>query len=1572
MTDEHVRSMWTTDPGLGTEVEELFRRAIAAYRENPHLVAEHANHEESIRIGGYSNRTLLELVQNAADAMAGITEDGPEQGRVEIVLDATHGTLYCANAGRPFSKPGLTAIAHAHISGKRGDEIGRFGLGFKSVLAVSHSPQVFSRSVSFEFNTPESKAAIARVAPNATRQPVLRTATLIDPNAHFASDPILAELAAWAVTIVKLPGTNHVPRLRQEIKDFSSEFLLFVSSVREVKLRILGDEGFETSHSSRNLGGGVFKIERPDGSGDEWIVEDQMHTSSPAARREVGEAVSREKVKVTVAVPRQQRQRRIGQFWSYFPLLDETTASALFNAPWSVNDDRTTLLRNTYNRDILKTLGQMFVDILPRLSSLDDPAAHFDYLPARGKEERSFGDSVLSTQIPRLSAQVALIPDPSGRLRPASELRPLDFTIDIAAKHHQAWTSAPNTGDDVPHWRCYTTDQRKTRLRDLFLAGSDSAAAEFDRQDALRILDKIPKRGLLSWLREWADGDVESAATAFKFVVDNLNLPHIKQAKVIPTDKGLCALIDQSMVFLEQEEDIEIEGSAFVDPGFLASPGIRKNLEQNGFRKLDPLAILTARVAALAKDSDDESQVKFWDAVDGVRTPDAIATLRANPHHAVKVPTRDGGWAWPRHVVAIDEKLGSQHTGILLDPSRCNLDIALELGVVQKPVKDYELADEPLASEYQEWAIKSVNSNLGPGERPVVNVRLYPKANASPGPFSMLLILRDANATPSTRISWTQDILMFGDEDWGCHDADSGTTYPIKSPVRWAVERAGLVNSKHGVRAPHEVVAPSLIKYGALLPLFTGPTAVADVLHLPDELEHVPAQLLRTALGSPMLPPTINDAVLTEFILIACNRAYPKSSAPKVPARVGRALEARSPKTVFVAVTDEQCTFLDERQRPYLRATAEQVEELVDLVGCSRFEDTFAFSMLIEGKQTSERVLDVFTGLRPTTVADLLTNATMTRAERVTKRVTLDTGTEDQSLEWHPLGLELVIQNDVEEARVLDIVNDAFDLRLSNYELMEVRQQGIDDNLDRLRQEAKAAVTDADRLEIYIGDDDLREALPNGLWQALQAQGLVDTSTSVGDLYLTVFGSDSIKQLGPAFQQKGFPDVPSTWAGGTQTISWLRRMGFGSEYAGQRGQSEDAEFVVPGAVILSPLHDFQRDISDKLQEVLTQRDEKGRAAKAMVELPTGAGKTRVAAQTVLEMFIDGRLSGPVLWIAQSKELCEQAVQTWSMVWRGLGDERPLTVGRLWDSNVIHEPDTAFSIIVATDAMLDSVHSRPEYEWLRDASAVIVDEGHRAGDSERYTRLLSWLGVAGHGWMRPLVGLSATPFKGKSAEATQRLAARFGNQILRAFDSNPYKALVDLGVLARVRHQVLDGVDVALTAAQLAKIRSSRLIDPTVLDQIGKDHKRLSIVVDHIMTLDPDWPVLVFTPNVLSAQILAATLRYRKIAAESVSGQTGRQQRRDVIDKFRRGEIRVLTNCDLLIQGFDAPGVRALYIARPTFSPNAYIQMAGRGLRGKANGGKEECLIVDMVDDFGDINSLLGFREYEHLWREQRA
>lgn len=1577
---------WTPDAGLVGEVEGQLEKTLASYRAQPVLIVEHANHEESIRTGGYAKRTLAELTQNAADALKGTEPDplDPAQGRVEIVLDETTGTLYCANAGLPFNAKGIEAVTMAHLSSKRGDEIGRFGLGFKSVLALSDTPQVFSRSVSFEFGTTSARNKLQQVNPTAKRYPVLRTAVVADALAAFAEDSVLAELAAWATTVVRLPGIKDFRRIRRDIENFTSEFLLFVTTVREIRLRILGAEPVETSHVSRSLGDGVFKIETPDGTGREWLVAERMHRPSSEARREVGEAVSRSEVGVTVAMPRRYADLRTGRFWSYFPLQDTTSASALFNAPWSVNDDRTTLLPNDYNREILRTLSEAFVDLLPRLSTDDDPAAHLDHMPARGREIQGFGDEQVIVHVRRIAGDQGVIPDADGVLRHASEVLPLDFEaagdLKRVLEMQQGWALSPNTGSDAPHWSCYTTSTRINRLRTLYAASALPDKLDITRAEEESALRHMPRRGLLSWLREWADGDdPQSAANAFRAVLGNQGLKDIDRAKVIPTTSGLCALADRHVVFLHQEEGVEIDGAVFVAPDFLAERGVEKQLRDLGFRDLDPEAILNARLSMLSVAASDGDLTNVWEAALNVSAPTAIKAMRAHKA-SVKVPTLDGGWAWPRQVLDLDLDitLGEEVAARVLDRHRCMPDVAQQLGVVRSVVKKFSTEDEPLFDEYLHWVLTTINERRGPGERLVENVDLSP--GEGPGPFSVLFMLRDAGASLQSRATWTTSLLTAADEQWICEDCDTERTYAITSPARWAVTQAGVVPTSLGFRAPGEAVAPSLLQYQALLPLLKGQREVVEALGLPDELADISPQVLRKALEAPQFLPGTKDDALVEFVITAARVGCGNDRPTSIPAKVGRAVEARSPRDVFVAVDDDQEEYLSTRRRPYLRATEAEARDLVGAVGCSSFADSFDFTMNIDGLQERQPILDVFPGLHNSLAATRIGNSTVTRALVLQKRVTTPEGNEDQPLDQHLEGSDLVVRGDADDHMMLRLVGDAFGLGFDNAQIDNILRASLNHRLEELRLEARAATTDAERLALYIGDEDLREALPQGLWSALEVQGLVDDNTSVADLFLTVYGADAVQNLKERFRNEGFSDVPSVWAGGSAAISWVRKMGFGPEFAGRRTQSRPDEFVVPGAVRLADLHDYQKKISIELRDVLTRPMSDGRAQKAMVELPTGAGKTRVATQTALRLLVDDELSGTILWIAQSIELCEQAVQTFQTVWRYLGDERPLTIGRLWEGNKVHEPDTEHSVVVATDAKLEAILDQPDYDWLREATVVFIDEAHRAGGSKRYTQILRWLGVDGRSWERPLVGLSATPFKGRvedDNQQTEDLAARFGQKLLALdFKTDAYQELVRRGVLAGVKHAVLPGIEITLDPSERRTLTSSRLIDRNVYERIGRSEARTKALVDHIMGVhseNPEWPVLVFTPSVLSAQVLAASLRYRHVAAESVSGQTGRQQRRDVIRMFETGEIKVLANCDLLVQGFDAPGVRALYIARPTFSPSAYIQMAGRGLRGPKNGGKEECLIVDVEDNWGANNDItLGYHEYEELWKEQRG
>jgi superfamily II DNA or RNA helicase len=140
-----------------------------------------------------------------------------------------------------------------------------------------------------------------------------------------------------------------------------------------------------------------------------------------------------------------------------------------------------------------------------------------------------------------------------------------------------------------------------------------------------------------------------------------------------------------------------------------------------------------------------------------------------------------------------------------------------------------------------------------------------------------------------------------------------------------------------------------------------------------------------------------------------------------------------------------------------------------------------------------------------------------------------------------------------------------------------------------------------------------------------------------------------------------------------------------------------------------------------------------------------------------------------------------------------------------------------------------------------------------------------------------------------------------------------------------------------------------------------------MIVRSIRDLPEDWTVLLFASSVENAETLAAMLAVQGVPAVAISGGTDPAERRYYVERFRKGDIRVITNYAVLAQGFDAPAVRAVYVTRPTFSPNVYQQMIGRGLRGRLNGGSDEVLIVNVQDNFDQFGERLAFYDFEYLW-----
>lgn len=377
-----------------------------------------------------------------------------------------------------------------------------------------------------------------------------------------------------------------------------------------------------------------------------------------------------------------------------------------------------------------------------------------------------------------------------------------------------------------------------------------------------------------------------------------------------------------------------------------------------------------------------------------------------------------------------------------------------------------------------------------------------------------------------------------------------------------------------------------------------------------------------------------------------------------------------------------------------------------------------------------------------------------------------------------------------------------------------------------------------------------------------------------------------------------------------------------------------------------------------------------------MSLPTGAGKTRTAVQALVEMMAEQELGGVVLWVAQNDELCEQAVQAWSDTWRALGSHEPVALSRLWGTNEVEEAG-GLQVVVATidklTAIIGSDVRSERYSWLARPECVVIDEAHGSTTPE-YTGLLQWLDLGRSRRSRPLIGLTATPFRGTSASETERLVRRYDGVRLDdgVFEGDPYSHLQEIGVLARVRHRVLAGQTIDLSDAERLELAKLRRLPRSVEARIGADENRNRVLLESLLTLDSESTALVFAASVEHAQTLAVRLTLEGVPSAAIFGTTPTALRRSAVNRFKRGELRVLTNYAVFAEGFDAPAVKAVYVARPTFSPNLYQQMIGRGLRGPLNGGKEECLIVDIADNVERYGGNLAFHDFDRLWERQEG
>ena len=127
-----------------------------------------------------------------------------------------------------------------------------------------------------------------------------------------------------------------------------------------------------------------------------------------------------------------------------------------------------------------------------------------------------------------------------------------------------------------------------------------------------------------------------------------------------------------------------------------------------------------------------------------------------------------------------------------------------------------------------------------------------------------------------------------------------------------------------------------------------------------------------------------------------------------------------------------------------------------------------------------------------------------------------------------------------------------------------------------------------------------------------------------------------------------------------------------------------------------------------------------------------------------------------------------------------------------------------------------------------------------------------------------------------------------------------------------------------------------------------------------------------------ALLTSSAFNHRGVRAAAVSGAMPLDERRLLLRRFDRGELDVIVNCMVLTEGYDAPRVDCIVVARPTKSRALYTQMVGRGTRRHPD--KTDCLVLDVVGASAEhslvtIPSLFGtddVRLRERLESDQRG
>ena len=391
------------------------------------------------------------------------------------------------------------------------------------------------------------------------------------------------------------------------------------------------------------------------------------------------------------------------------------------------------------------------------------------------------------------------------------------------------------------------------------------------------------------------------------------------------------------------------------------------------------------------------------------------------------------------------------------------------------------------------------------------------------------------------------------------------------------------------------------------------------------------------------------------------------------------------------------------------------------------------------------------------------------------------------------------------------------------------------------------------------------------------------------------------------------------------------------------------------------LRKHQESAIEQLQTKITKSNKN--PFEGLLVLPTGGGKTLTIAYWIAKNYLDKNKK--VLWIAHRHELLEQAKGTFQErlafrdIFKNKSSFNYRIISGIHDKPVNIKPTD--NLIISSK---DSLNAGFEYlykNWLKDNDEIllIIDEAHHS-TAKTYRKLIDSLKNKVDKFT--MVGLTATPFRTSDNEKGL-LAKVFSDDIIYKVD---LRTLISRGFLSEpIFEEIKTNFDITrlLTDQQLDNLKYFDIdsIGKVTAKTIAENDARNWIIVNQYKNNKSRYKqTLVFALNKDNAIALKALFNEAGIKSEfvlssiqdKITGVTiSSKENKLKIDKFRKGEIDVLINVNILTEGTDLPNVQSIFLARPTISSILMTQMIGRGLRGLKAGGTKEAYIVSFIDDW---------------------